>query len=68
MYCSPSDLMASRSSTMTALTHSDVYSLLNVITMRLGERNFIKRSFLFQATLSGNGLFGYFDGTEISPP
>lgn len=36
--------------------------------MRLGERNFIKWSFQFQATLSGNGLFGHFDGTEVSPP
>lgn len=53
---------------MTALTHSDVHSLLSVITMRLGERNFIKWSFQFQATLSGNGLFGYFDGSEVPPP
>lgn len=61
-------IMTSRNSTMTALTHSDVHSLLSVITLRLGERNFIKWSFQFQATLSGNGLFGYFDGIEVSPP
>lgn len=60
--------MAFRGNTVTALTHSDVHSLLSVITMRLGERNFIKWSFQFQATLSGNGLFGHFDGTEVSPP
>lgn len=54
--------------TNSALTHSDVHSLLSVITMRLGERNFIKWSFQFQATLSGNGLFGHFDGSDVSPP
>lgn len=39
-----------------------------MITIRLGERNFIKWSFQFQSTLAGNGLFGYYDGTDIAPP
>lgn len=51
-----------------SLSHSDVHSLLSIITMRLGERNFIKWSFQFQSTLAGNGLFGFYDGTEIPPP
>ena len=50
------------------LTHSDVHSLLSIITMHLGERNFIKWSFQFRSTLGGNGLFGYFDGSEVAPP
>lgn len=50
------------------LTHTDVHSLMSVITMRLGERNFIKWRFQFQSTLAGNGLFGFFDGTEVAPP
>ncbi|KAK9926705.1 hypothetical protein M0R45_023918 [Rubus argutus] len=60
--------MAFQGVSLAALTHSDVHSLLSVITVRLGERNFIKWRFQFQATLSGNGLFGYYDGTEVSPP
>lgn len=59
--------MASRSS-IPSLTHADVHSLMSVITMRLGERNFIKWSFQFQSTLAGNGLFGFYDGTEVAPP
>lgn len=68
--CICSDLlMASRGSTSTSvLTHADVHSLMSLITIRLGERNFIKWSFQFQSTLAGNGLFGYFDGSEITPP
>lgn len=68
--CICSDLlMASRGSTSTSvLTHADVHSLMSVITIRLGERNFIKWSFQFQSTLAGNGLFGYYDGSEIAPP
>lgn len=60
--------MAFQGVSLAALTHSDVHSLLSVITVRLGERNFIKWRFQFQATLAGNGLFGYYDGTEVSPP
>lgn len=59
--------MTSRGST-SALTHNDVHSLMSVITIRLGERNFLKWSFQFQSTLAGNGLYGYFDGTEVAPP
>ena len=51
-----------------SLSHSNVRSLLTIITMRLGERNFIKWSFQFQSTLVGNGLFGFYDGTEVAPP
>lgn len=40
---------------------------MSVITMHLGERNVIKRSFQFQSTLAGNGLFGFYDGTEVAP-
>lgn len=50
------------------LIHADVHSLMSVITMRLGERNFIKWSFQFKSTLAGNGLFGFYDGTEVAPP
>lgn len=61
--------MASRGSTSpSVLTHADVHSLMSVITIRLGERNFMKWSFQFQSTLAGNGLFGYYDGSEIAPP
>lgn len=55
-------------SSIPSLTHADVHSLMSVITIRLGERNFIKWSFQFQSTLAGNGLFGYYDGTDIAPP
>lgn len=59
--------MSSRGS-IPSLTHADVHSLMSVITMRLSERNFIKWSFQFQSTLAGNGLFGFYDGTEVAPP
>lgn len=59
--------MASRGS-IPVLTHNDVHSLMSVITMRLGERNFIKWSFQFQSTLAGSGLFGFYDGSEVAPP
>ncbi|XP_004300970.1 PREDICTED: uncharacterized protein LOC101292509 [Fragaria vesca subsp. vesca] len=57
-----------QATTFPSLSHSDVHSLLSIITMRLGERNFIKWSFQFQSTLAGNGLFGFYDGSEVAPP
>ncbi|PRQ44692.1 putative RNA-directed DNA polymerase [Rosa chinensis] len=60
--------MAPQGVTTPSLSHSDVHSLLSIITMRLGERNFIKWSFQFQSTLAGNGLFGFYDGSEVAPP
>lgn len=58
--------MASQGS-IPVITHTDVHSPMSVITMRLGERNFIKWSFQFNSTLAG-GLFGFFNGTEVAPP
>lgn len=56
--------MASQGS-IPVITHTNVHSLMSVITMRLGEH---KWSIQFQSTLAGNGLFGFFDGTEVAPP
>lgn len=67
-YQMASQSIPATTTTIPSLSHSDVHSLLSIITMRLGERNFIKWSFQFQSTLAGNGLFGFFDGSQVAPP
>ncbi|PRQ56559.1 hypothetical protein RchiOBHm_Chr1g0337711 [Rosa chinensis] len=51
-----------------AMSQSEIRSLLSMITVRLGENNFVKWSFQFQSVLEGIDLFGYFDGTFLCPP
>ncbi|KAM5550035.1 hypothetical protein ABKV19_001135 [Rosa sericea] len=51
-----------------AVSQSEINSLLSMITVRLGENNFVKWSFQFQSVLEGIDLFGYFDGTFLCPP
>lgn len=51
-----------------AVSQSEINSLLSMITVRLGENNFVKWSYQFQSVLEGNDLFGYFDGSCVCPP
>lgn len=46
---------------------SPVHSLLNMITVRLDESNFITWSFQLESLLEGNDLFGFLDGSHPCP-
>lgn len=45
-----------------------VESLLDMLTIRLQDHNFVKWSFQFQLVLEGYDLFDHFDGTFVCPP
>lgn len=53
---------------MTSSSSIKIDGLLNMVTIRLSDNNFLKWSFQLESVLQGYELFGYFDGSIVQPP
>ncbi|CAL9013250.1 unnamed protein product, partial [Prunus brigantina] len=53
---------------MTSSSSIKIDGLLNLVTIRLSDTNFLKWSFQLESVLQGYELFGYFDGSIVQPP
>ncbi|CAL8157871.1 unnamed protein product [Prunus armeniaca] len=53
---------------MASSSSIKVEGLLGMVTIRLGDDNFLKWSFQIESLLQGYDLFGHFDGSFVPPP
>ncbi|CAL2264035.1 unnamed protein product [Prunus armeniaca] len=53
---------------MASSSSIKVEGLLGMVTIRLGDENFLKWSFQIESLLQGYDLFGHFDGLLVPPP